>query len=59
MVFKYFELKKLRRDMNRYQEIDDYKGDVKYNHLYKFYPEGAVCSDGSQYHALFRKGKEN
>ena len=59
MVFKYFELKKLRRDMNRYQEIDDYEGDVKYNHLYKFYPEGAVCSDGSQYHALFRKGKEN
>lgn len=44
--------------MKRYQKVDDYKGKTKIDHLYKFYPEGAICSDGSQYHALFRKGKE-
>ena len=59
MIFKYLEWIRLLRDMKRYQKVDDYDGTVKPEHLYKFYPEGAVCSDGSRYHGLFRKGREN
>ncbi len=59
MLFKYLEWMKLVRDMKAYQKVDDYKGDVQIDHLYKFYPEGALCSDGSRYHALFRKGNKN
>ena len=53
MILKYIEWLGLARDMKRYQTVDDFKGDAKPNHLYKFYPDGAVCSDGSPYHALF------
>ena len=59
MLLKYFELKKLRGDMQRYQKVKDYSGSAKPGHLYRFYPDEAVCSDGSQYHALFRKGTKN
>lgn len=59
MLFKYFELKKLRGDMKRYQKVDDYQGIAAPGHLYRFYPEGAVCSDGSRYHAFFRTGTKN
>lgn len=59
MILKYIEWLGLARDMKRYQTVDDFKGDAKPNHLYKFYPDGAVCSDGSPYHALFRKGNQN
>ncbi|MBR5094179.1 MAG: hypothetical protein IK095_03705, partial [Oscillospiraceae bacterium] len=59
MFLKYFEWIGLLRDMKRYQKVDDYDGQPKQGKLYKFYPEGAVCSDGSRYHALFRKGWEN
>ena len=59
MIFKYLEWIRLLRDMKRYQKVDDYDGTVRPEHLYKFYPKGAVCSDGSRYHGLFRKGREN
>lgn len=59
MFFKYFEWIKLIRDMKRYQKVDDYAGTAEMSHLYRFFPEGAVSSDGSRYHALFRKGTEN
>ena len=59
MIFKYLEWIRLLCDMKRYQKVDDYDGTVRPEHLYKFYPEGAVCSDGSRYHALFRTGPEN
>ena len=45
MILKYIEWLGLARDMKRYQTVDDFKGDAKPNHLYKFYPDGAVCSD--------------
>ena len=56
---KYFEWIDLLSKMKRYQKVDDYTGEAKIDHLYKFYPDNALCSDGSPYHALFRKGKEN
>ena len=56
MFLKYIEWIKLLGEMKRYQKVDDYKGQIKPNHLYKFYPKGGVCSDGSPYHGLFRKG---
>ena len=59
MIFKYLEWIGLLRDMKRYQKVDDYDGKVKPGHLFRFYPEGAVCSDGSRYHGLFRMGREN
>ena len=59
MVFKYIEWMALVRDMKRYQKVDDYAGKAEPGHLYAFYPEGAISSDGSRYHALFRTGKEN
>ena len=59
MFLKYFEWIALVRDMKRYQKVEDYQGEAKTDHLYKFYPEGSVASDGSRYHALFRKGTEN
>ncbi len=59
MFLKFFEWIGLLWDMKRYRKVDEYDGQVKLDHLYKFYPEGAVCSDGSRYHALFRKGREN
>ena len=60
MVFKIFEWIHLLRQMKRYQKVEDYPGTPpRQDRLYAFYPEGAVCSDGSRYHALFRKGREN
>ena len=59
MFLKYIEWIKLLGEMKRYQKVDDYNGQIKLNHLYKFYPEGGVCSDGSPYHGLFRKGNVN
>lgn len=59
MFLKYFEFMKLLFDMKRYQKMDDYQGEAKIGHHYKFYPEGAICSDGSRYHAVFRKGTKN
>ena len=59
MIFKYFEWIRLLRDMKRYQKVDDYTGTAETNHLYRFFPEGAVSSDGSRYHGLFRTGTEN
>ena len=59
MFFKYFEWIGLIRDMKRYQKVDDYAGKAETNHLYRFFPEGAVSSDGSRYHCLFRTGTEN
>lgn len=59
MFLKYFEWIVLVHDMKRYQKVDDYTGDPVQDHLYKFYPKGALCSDGSRYHGLFRTGREN
>jgi len=60
MFLKYIEWTKLVWDMKRYQKVEEYPGrDPVQDKLYKFYPEDAICSDGSKYHALFRKGKEN
>lgn len=59
MIFKIFEWMKLVRDMKRYEKIDTYDGTYELNHVYQFYPEGTLCSDGSTYHALFRKGSLN
>lgn len=60
MFFKYFEWMHLVWQMKHYQKVADYPGtSPKPDKLYKFYPEGAVSSDGSRYHALFRKGREN
>ena len=59
MFWKYFEWIKLLRDMKRYQKVDDYNGKAETDHLFRFFPEGAVSSDGSRYHGLFRKGAEN
>ena len=58
-IGKFFEVAKLLRDMKRYQKVDEYKGTAETDHLYSFYPEGALSSDGTSYHGLFRKGKEN
>ena len=60
MVFKFFEWMHLLWQMKHYQNVDDYPGsDPKPGKLYKFYPEGTICSDGSKYHADFRKGWKN
>ena len=59
MIFKYLEWICLLHDMKRYQKVDDYDGTARPDHLFRFYPEGAVCSDGSRYHGLFRMGREN
>ena len=59
MIFKYLEWIRLLHDMKRYQKVDDYDGTAVPGHLFKFYPEGAVSSDGSRYHGLFRMGREN
>ena len=59
MIFKYLEWTRLVWQMKHYQKVDDYKGQTRPGHLYRFFPEGAVCSDGSPYHALFRTGTEN
>ena len=59
MFLKYLEWMRLLRDMKRYQKVDDYSGTAVPGHLYRFFPKGAVSSDGSPYHGLFRKGKEN
>jgi len=60
MVFKYIEWMHLLWQMKHYQKVEDYPGALpKQDKLYQFFPEGAICSDGSRYHALFRKGKEN
>ena len=59
MIFKYLEWIRLLYDMKRYQKVDDYDGTVRPDHLFRFYPEGTVCSDGSRYHGLFRMGREN
>ncbi len=60
MVFKVFEWMHLLWQMKHYQKVEDYAGAPPVpDRMYAFYPEGAVCSDGSRYHALFRKGREN
>ena len=60
MVFKYFEWMHLLWQMKHYQKVEDLTSDPpRPDKLYRFFPEGAVCSDGSRYHALFRKGREN
>ena len=59
MIKKVLETLWLLHQMKAYQKVDDFKGEARLNHLYKFYPEGTICSDGSQYHALFRKGRKN
>ncbi len=59
MIFKYLEWICLLHDMKRYQKVDDFDGTVRPDHLFRFFPEGAICSDGSRYHGLFRKGREN
>ena len=60
MVFKYFEWMHLFWQMKHYQKVENYPGaSPRQDKLYQFFPEGAFCSDGSRYHALFRKGKEN
>ena len=59
MIFKYLEWIGLLWNMKRYEKVDDYDGTVKPGQLFRFYPEGAVCSDGSRYHGLFRMGREN
>lgn len=59
MIFKFFELIGLLHNMKRYQKVDPYEGTIKQDKLYTFLPEGAICSDGSPYHALFRKGALN
>ncbi len=59
MIKKVLETLWLLHQMKAYQKVDEFNGEAKLYHLYKFYPEGTICSDGSEYHALFRRGRKN
>ena len=46
MVYKLLETIWLLHQMKAYQKVDDFKGEAKLDHLYKFYPEGPSAAMG-------------